>query len=97
MADVKEEATTQQPPTVDEMFKDEGEQKSGERVLRMPPQTGPMSNVAWEGFCKGDLLNFLIRYSLQKITVDDGAGKGCKISINKNGEYKVQVTLAETM
>jgi len=84
-------------PAVDDMFKDEGDQQAGGRVLKMPPVAGPMSNVQWEAFCKGELLNFMIRYSLQKVTAEDGSGKKGVVSINNKGEYKVQVTSTETM
>ncbi len=96
MSDVNE-VVSQQPPAVDEMFKDEGEQQNGGRVLQEPPKVGPMTNGQWEKFCKGELLNFMIHYSLQKITADDGSGRKCTVAINNKGEYKVNVTLTEIM
>lgn len=81
---------------IDDMFKDEGAQKPGERVLRSPtPEVDVMSNVKWEGFCKGELVNFLIRYNLQKIQVEDGTGKKGVVKLNSHGEYVVQGTYTE--
>ena len=51
----------------------------------------------WEGFIKGDVLNFLINNNLQSITVDDGAGKKGVIKRTANGDYKVQITSNEMM
>lgn len=52
---------------------------------------------SWEGFIKGDVLNFLIQHNLQAITVDDGAGKKASIKITSSGDYKVQITSNETL
>ncbi len=51
----------------------------------------------WEGFVKGDVLNFLIGHNLQAITVDDGAGKKGVIKRTASGDYKVQITSNETL
>ena len=51
----------------------------------------------WEGFIKGDVLNFLINNNLQSITEDDGAGKKGVIKRTANGDYKVQITSNEMM
>ena len=51
----------------------------------------------WEGFVKGDLLNFLAQHNLQAISVDDGAGKKGIIKRSSAGEYKVQITSNETL
>ena len=51
----------------------------------------------WEGFIKGDVLNFLINNNLQSITVDAGAGKKGVIKRTANGDYKVQITSNEMM
>ncbi|MEG6586244.1 hypothetical protein [Dendrosporobacter sp. 1207_IL3150] len=51
----------------------------------------------WEGFIKGDVLNFLIGHNLQAITVDDGAGKKGIIKRTASGDYKVQITSNETL
>ncbi|GBG58568.1 hypothetical protein HA075_09950 [bacterium BFN5] len=52
---------------------------------------------SWEGFIKGDVLNFLIGHNLQAITVDDGAGKKGIIKRTASGDYKVQITSNETL
>lgn len=52
---------------------------------------------SWEGFIKGDVLNFLINHNLQAITVDDGAGKKGIIKVTSTGDYKVQITSNETL
>lgn len=51
----------------------------------------------WEGFVKGDVLNFLIAHNLQTITVDDGAGKKGIIKRTSSGDYKVQITSNEVL
>lgn len=51
----------------------------------------------WEGFVKGDALNFLIGHNLQAVTVDDGAGKKGVIKRTASGDYKVQITSNETL
>lgn len=56
-----------------------------------------MTSSEWENFVKGDVVNFLVKYDLQSIQVADGAGKKGKVSVNSNGQYKVQVTSSETM
>lgn len=61
----------------------------------MAPQTGPMSNAGWEQFAKGDVLNFLMRYSLQKVTIEDGAGKKATVKLTSKGEYNVTYTSTE--
>lgn len=61
-------------------------------------ETATIKNKAsWEGFIKGDVLNFLINYNLQAITVDDGAGKKGVIKVTSTGDYKVQITSNETL
>jgi hypothetical protein len=52
---------------------------------------------SWEGFIKGDVLNFLIGHNLQAITVDDGSGKKGIIKRTAGGDYKVQITSNETL
>jgi hypothetical protein len=58
---------------------------------------GVMTNIQWETFAKGDLINFLIGHNLQKVTVDDGAGKKATVKIKSNGEYAVSYTSSEVM
>lgn len=61
-------------------------------------ETSELKNKeSWEGFIKGDVLNFLIGHNLQAITVDDGAGKKGIIKKTASGEYKVQITSNETL
>lgn len=55
------------------------------------------NKVSWEGFVKGDVLNFLINNNLQTISVDDGAGKKGSIKVTSSGDYKVQITSNETL
>lgn len=52
---------------------------------------------SWEGFVKGEVLNFLIGHNLQSITVDDGTGKKGSIKVTSTGDYKVQITSNETL
>lgn len=56
-----------------------------------------MSKESWEGFVKGELLNFLVEKNAQKITIEDGAGKKGVIKVNSKGEYQVLITSKETM
>jgi len=56
-----------------------------------------MSKEQWDNFVKGDVLVFLAKHNLQKIMIDDGAGKRGVIRINNNGEHKVQITSNETL
>lgn len=56
-----------------------------------------MSNAGWEQFAKGDMLNFLMRYSLQELTVKDGAGKKATVKLNSKGEYNVTYTSSEVL
>jgi len=58
---------------------------------------GLKNKETWEGFVKGDVLNFLIGHNLQAITVDDGAGKKGIIKRTASGDYKVQITSNETL
>ena len=56
-----------------------------------------MTKEQWDAFVKGELMNFLVANHIEKITVDDGAGKKAVVKINRNGEYKVQITSNETL
>lgn len=51
----------------------------------------------WYKFVNSDVVNFLAANGLDKITVDDGCGQKATIKINKNGEYKIQITSSETI
>jgi len=56
-----------------------------------------MSNVEWEKFAKGELINFLVGNNLQKISVDDGASKKASAKINSKGEVVVSYSATERM
>jgi hypothetical protein len=56
-----------------------------------------MTKEQWDTFVKGEVMNFLVVNHIEKITVDDGAGKKAVVKINRNGEYKVQITSNETL
>ena len=53
--------------------------------------------VSWEGFIKQDVLNFMMQYNLQAITVDDGAGKKGVIKRTAKGDFSVQITSNEIL
>ena len=55
------------------------------------------SKEEWDSFVKSELVNFLVEHHIEKIIVDDGAGKKGVVKINSNGEYKVQITSNETL
>lgn len=55
------------------------------------------TNSEWEIFVKGELIEFMRQFNIEKITVNDGCGKNARIARNKNGEYKVNITSSETM
>jgi hypothetical protein len=63
----------------------------------MNDATNIMSKEQWDEFVKGELLVILAKYNLQKIMVDDGAGKRGVIRVNAHGEHKVQITSNETL
>lgn len=60
-------------------------------------QTNIMSKEQWDTFVKGTVLNFLVQHNLNKVTIDDGAGKKGVIKLASTGEYKIQITSNETM
>ena len=51
----------------------------------------------WEAFVKQDVLNFMLTYELQAITVDDGAGKKAVIKRTSKGDFSVQITSNEIL
>jgi hypothetical protein len=59
--------------------------------------TGKKTKEEWYKFINSDVINFLVANNLDKITVDDGCGQKAVIRINKNGEYKIQITSSETL
>lgn len=56
-----------------------------------------MSKEAFDTFVKGDVLNWLYGNNLNKITVEDGAGKKAVVKINSKGECLIQITAKEVM
>lgn len=53
--------------------------------------------LSWEAFIKQDVLNFLMKYELQAVTVDDGAGRKGTIKRTSKGDYSVQITSNEIL
>jgi len=51
----------------------------------------------WEGFVKGDVLNFMEKHNLQSISVDEGGSKKATIKKKAAGEIAIQITSNETM
>lgn len=51
----------------------------------------------WEAFVKQDVLNFMMQYDLQSVTVDDGAGKKGVIKRTSKGDFSVQITSNEIL
>lgn len=60
-------------------------------------QSNIKTKEQWDTFVKGEVLNFLVGHDLQKVTIDDGAGKKGVIKRAATGEYKIQITSNETM
>jgi hypothetical protein len=73
------------------------ELKTNEQNIDPTVNNGIMTNLQWENFAKGDLINFLVGHQLLKVTVDDGAGKKATVKINSKGEYNVSYTTNEVM
>ena len=55
------------------------------------------TNTEWENFAKGELLVFMEKHGLEKVTVEDGTGKKARLSKNASGEWKSNVTISETL
>ena len=53
--------------------------------------------VNWEAFVKQDVLNFMLAFELQAITVADGAGKKAVIKRTSKGDFSVQITSNEIL
>lgn len=70
-----------------------------DQVQQQPQTQGKqtMNNNQWDFFIKGDVLNFMQKHNVQKISLDDGAGKKGVIKLNAHGEYKVSVTSNDTL
>lgn len=60
-------------------------------------QSNKMTKEEFYKFVHSDVVNFLAANNLDKIIIDDGFGQKASIRINKNGEYKVQITSSETL
>ena len=73
------------------------ELKTNEQNIDPTVNNGIMTNLQWENFAKGDLINFLVGHQLLKVAVDDGAGKKATVKINSKGEYNVSYTTNEVM
>lgn len=56
-----------------------------------------MSKEQFDNFIKSDLVNFMAKYDLQNISINDGCGKKGVIRRGSQGEYKIQVTSNETL
>lgn len=65
-------------------------------TAQLTPEVEP-KKVSWEAFVKQDVLNFLMQYDLQAITVDDGAGKKAVIKRTSKGDFSVQITSNEIL
>lgn len=63
----------------------------------MPEDTNVMSNEEWGTFVKGDALNFMIKYNLQKLVIDDGSGRKGVVRRASDGSYKTSTTVNETL
>lgn len=59
--------------------------------------TKGFTNSEWENFAKGDLLVFMEKHGLEKITIEDGNGKKAKLSRTSKGEWKSDITLTEKL
>lgn len=60
-------------------------------------QEAVAKKVNWEAFVKQDVLNFMLAYDLQAITVDDGSGKKAVIKRTSKGDFSVQITSNEIL
>ena len=56
-----------------------------------------MTNEEWEHFAEGDLVVFLARYNLHKISVEDGCGHKATIRVDSKGQYKLSHTVTATL
>ncbi|MDR1600089.1 MAG: hypothetical protein LBS11_09530 [Oscillospiraceae bacterium] len=46
----------------------------------------------WVGFVEGDVVNFMVQYELEKMTLDDGEGNKAKLTRLKDNAIKVECT-----
>ena len=54
------------------------------------------TNSEWENFAKSDLLVFMEKNYLEKITVTDGNGRTATLKRDSKGQWKSSITVAET-
>jgi hypothetical protein len=47
---------------------------------------------SWVGYVEGDVVNFMIQYELEKMTLEDGAGNKAKLTRLKDNAIKVECT-----
>ena len=47
-------------------------------------------NIKWSAFVEGDVVNFFNKYSIEKLTIEDGNGNKAKLARQKNDEIKVE-------
>lgn len=70
-------------PTIDDMI--DGNEK---------PQRDRKS---WVGFVEGEVVNFMQRNSLEKMTMDDGMGNKAKLTRRKDGSIFVESTSSSVL
>ncbi|MDR1262101.1 MAG: hypothetical protein LBK46_01275 [Oscillospiraceae bacterium] len=46
----------------------------------------------WVGFVEGEVVNFMVQYELEKMTLDDGEGNRAKLTRLKDNAIKVECT-----
>ncbi|MDR0396477.1 MAG: hypothetical protein LBH66_04175 [Oscillospiraceae bacterium] len=46
----------------------------------------------WVGFVEGDVVNFMVQYELEKMTLDDGEGNKARLTRLKDNAIKVECT-----
>lgn len=54
------------------------------------------NNGEWENFAKSELLLFMEKHGIEKATIDDGCGRKARLSKDRNGAWKSNITLSET-
>jgi len=56
-----------------------------------------MTDSQWKTFAGGVVAAFLSSHNLQKVTVDDGAGKKAVVKLDSKGNLDVTYTIKELM
>jgi hypothetical protein len=46
----------------------------------------------WVGFVEGEVVNFMVQYEVEKMTLEDGAGNKAKLTHLKDNAIKVECT-----